>query len=72
VTKVLVVEDEPDIALGIERDLRLDGYDVEVLNDGQRAIDRATLQAFDLILLDVGCLAKTALRFAENCGVQGR
>lgn len=52
-TRVLVVEDDPDIALGLEQDLHLDGYDVEIVDDGQRAIDRATAVPFDLILLDV-------------------
>jgi phosphoserine phosphatase RsbU/P len=58
VTRVLVVEDEPDIALGLEQDLRLDGYHVEILNDGQHAIDRAGRDTFDLILLDVGLPGK--------------
>lgn len=52
-TRVLVVEDEPDIALGLEHDLRRDGYDVEILDDGQRVIERVGVATFDLILLDV-------------------
>lgn len=57
-TRVLIVEDEPDIALGLEQDLRLDGFEVEILNDGQQAIDRAGSDSFDLILLDVGLPGK--------------
>ena len=52
-TRILVVEDEPDIALGLEQDLRLDGYEVEVLGDGQSAVEYAQASIFDLILLDV-------------------
>ncbi|MBW2271607.1 MAG: response regulator transcription factor, partial [Deltaproteobacteria bacterium] len=33
--RILVVEDEPKIATGIEDDLRLEGYDVEVVADGE-------------------------------------
>jgi serine phosphatase RsbU (regulator of sigma subunit) len=51
--KILVVEDEPNIALGLEDDLRLEGYDVEVLGNGAVASRRALECAFDLILLDV-------------------
>jgi len=51
--KILVVEDEPNIALGLEDDLRLEGYDVEVLGNGAAASRRALECAFDLILLDV-------------------
>jgi two-component system alkaline phosphatase synthesis response regulator PhoP len=52
-TRVLVVEDEADIALGLEQDLRHDGYQVEVIDNGQRALERASRDRFDLILLDV-------------------
>src|SRR5215510_7920712 len=52
-TRVLVVEDEPGIALGLEDTLRLEGYDVEVVNNGARASRMALEEAFDLILLHV-------------------
>jgi DNA-binding response OmpR family regulator len=52
-TKILVVEDEPGIALGLEDDLRLEGWDVELIGDGVAASKRAREGAFDLILLDV-------------------
>ena len=52
-TRILVVEDEPGIALGLEDDLTLEGYDVEVVADGAVASHRAREGGFDLILLDV-------------------
>jgi DNA-binding response OmpR family regulator len=52
-TSILVVEDEPGIALGLEEDLTLEGYGVEVVADGDRAVRRAREQRFDLILLDL-------------------
>ncbi len=51
--RILVVEDEPGIALGLEDDLTLEGYEVEVVRDGDAATARARESAFDLILLDV-------------------
>jgi len=48
-----VVEDEPGIALGLEDTLLLEGYEVEVVNNGLKASKRAMEEAFDLILLDV-------------------
>jgi two-component system alkaline phosphatase synthesis response regulator PhoP len=51
--RILVVEDEPGIALGLQEDLSLEGYDVEVAGDGDIATRRAKEVAFDLILLDV-------------------
>jgi two-component system alkaline phosphatase synthesis response regulator PhoP len=52
-TRILVVEDEAGIALGLEDDLKLEGYAVEVVTDGEAACRRAREDAFDLILLDV-------------------
>lgn len=52
-SRILVVEDEPGIALGLEDDLKLEGYDVEVIGDGAAAARRAREGRFDLILLDI-------------------
>jgi serine phosphatase RsbU (regulator of sigma subunit) len=52
-TKILVVEDEPGIAFGLETDLQAEGYEVTVAGDGVEAIRRTSAEAFDLILLDV-------------------
>ena len=52
-TRILVVEDEPAIALGLEDDLKLEGYEVLVTGDGIDALRRAREERFDLILLDV-------------------
>jgi DNA-binding response OmpR family regulator len=52
-TSILVVEDDPGIALGLEDDLKLEGYDVEVARDGETALRRARERTFDLIVLDL-------------------
>ena len=36
--RILIVEDEPDIALGLEEDLTRHGYEVEVVGDGDAAV----------------------------------
>ena len=51
--RILVVEDEPAIALGLEDDLRMEGYQVEVANDGDTGSRRGQEGTFDLIILDV-------------------
>ena len=51
--RILVVEDEPAIALGLEDDLVLEGYEVVVTDDGNEAIQQVVNGDFDLILLDV-------------------
>ena len=51
--RILVVEDDPGIALGLEDDLRLEGYEIETITDGDTAARRAREQTFDLIVLDI-------------------
>ncbi len=51
--RILVVEDERNLALGLEDDLKLEGHEAEVVRDGEAAIQRAQQKPFDLIILDV-------------------
>jgi DNA-binding response OmpR family regulator len=51
--RILVVEDDPAIALGLEDDLTLEGYEVEIAKDGEAGAGRAREGDFDLVLLDV-------------------
>jgi len=51
--RILVVEDDPAIALALEDDLTSEGYDVEAVSDGNTARERAGSGRFDGILLDV-------------------
>jgi DNA-binding response OmpR family regulator len=52
-TSILIVEDDEGIAMGLEDDLRLDGYDVAVARDGEDGVRRARERTFDLIVLDI-------------------
>ena len=52
-SRILIVEDEPDIALALEDDLKTEGYDVEVAPDGPTGSRRARETNWDLLLLDV-------------------
>jgi DNA-binding response OmpR family regulator len=53
VARILVVEDEPTIALGLQDDLTLEGHTVDLVTDGVTAEQRAMERRHDLILLDV-------------------
>ncbi len=52
--RVLVVEDDTEIAQVLQRSLRLDGYDVKLAADGVQALDEAHAYLPDLIVLDLG------------------
>lgn len=51
--RVLIVEDEPDMVLGLKDNFEYEGYDVLVARDGKEGLDRAARDKPDLILLDV-------------------
>jgi DNA-binding response OmpR family regulator len=51
--RLLIVEDEPAIALALHDDLSLEGYQVTVVHDGVEGLRRAREDAFDAIVLDV-------------------
>jgi two-component system alkaline phosphatase synthesis response regulator PhoP len=65
-TRILVVEDEPAIAMGLEDDLKMEGYDVEVTGDGSTAALRARGGGFDLILLDLMLPGKDGLEVCRE------
>lgn len=53
-TRILIVEDEPQIASFVSRGLTSAGYDTVILDDGIQAISAILHGDHDLILLDVG------------------
>ncbi|MFO1172452.1 MAG: response regulator transcription factor [Hyphomicrobiaceae bacterium] len=52
--RMLVVEDEPKIALDVSRALESAGYVVEVARDGEDAWFRGDTEDFSLVVLDLG------------------
>ena len=73
-SRVLVVEDEAHLADGLKFNLEAEGYFVQVVGDGESAIDRLlkTKEKFDAVVLDVmlpgidGFGVASALRKAKN------
>jgi two-component system alkaline phosphatase synthesis response regulator PhoP len=51
--RVLIVEDEPDIVLCLEEDLRRQGHDTRVARDGAQGLELGKHGGWDLILLDI-------------------
>jgi DNA-binding response OmpR family regulator len=52
--RVLVVEDEEDIAFPLVRTLEREGYDVEWVDSGQKALDDVSSKPADVLILDLG------------------
>jgi len=51
--RILLVEDEPGLALTVEDRLSAEGYRVEIARDGETGLGRAAAEPFDLVVLDV-------------------
>jgi two-component system KDP operon response regulator KdpE len=54
VTRVLVVDDEPQIVRALRINLRVRGYDVDVAASGGQALELAARHPPDLVILDLG------------------
>ena len=52
-SRILVVDDEPNLAEGIIENLRAEGYQVGYAEDGIKGLASATEEPWDLIILDV-------------------
>src|SRR5262245_57518224 len=52
-TKLLIVEDDPHISLGLEEILKSEDYEVAVCNRGDKALEAVTKHRPALIVLDV-------------------
>ncbi|HEV8303428.1 MAG TPA: response regulator transcription factor, partial [Gemmatimonadales bacterium] len=51
--RILVIEDNPDLAYGLRNNLEIEGYDVEVAGDGTKGLARARTGKPDLVILDL-------------------
>lgn len=51
--RLLVVEDEPDLAEAVAKGLRRDGYAVDVSYNGADALDKLSVNSYDLVCLDL-------------------
>jgi DNA-binding response OmpR family regulator len=65
-SRILVVEDEQDLAISLADDLRFEGYDVEVASDGETAARRAREGHWNLILLDIMLPRKDGLEVCRE------
>ncbi|HRL26777.1 MAG TPA: response regulator [Alcaligenes sp.] len=52
--RILLIEDEPDLALWLTRSLQKKGFSVEWSNDGLVAHRRLQVEEFDALVLDLG------------------
>ena len=64
--RVLVVEDDEDIAQALQRSLRMEGYEVRAAPDGPAALEHGRAFAPDLVILDLGLPGLDGLEVARS------
>jgi len=70
--RVLVVEDDPSIAIGLRINLESEGYAVELAEDGEAGLALARGSNPDLIILDVMLPKKNGLEVLHDLRSEGR
>ena len=69
--RILLIEDEPGLVLTLTDRLSNEGFAVETARDGESGLQRATTEAFDLILLDVMLPRKNGFDVCRDLRQQG-
>jgi two-component system response regulator MprA len=69
--RVLVVEDDEDIALALQRSLRMEGYEVRLAGDGEAALDEAVAFMPDMVILDLGLPKLDGIEVAKRLRADG-
>jgi DNA-binding response OmpR family regulator len=72
VTRILVVEDNPDLAYGLRNNLEIEGYQVDVVEDGSVGLARARDAGPDLIILDLMLPGMDGYRVLKTLRDEGR
>ncbi len=52
-SKILIVEDEPNMRMGLKDNLEFEGYDVDFAEDGENGFNKIIDNEYNLVLLDV-------------------
>src|SRR5688572_9623755 len=71
-TRILVIEDNADLAYGLRNNLEIEGYDVELASDGNVGLVRARGGSPDLILLDLMLPGTDGFRVLRTLRGDGR
>ena len=69
--RILVVDDEPQLRRALERALKLEGYSVELAEDGDEALAAAAASTPDAIVLDVLMPRRDGLEVCRELRARG-
>jgi two-component system alkaline phosphatase synthesis response regulator PhoP len=71
VTKILIVEDEPDMILGLKDNFEFEGYEVLTAADGAEGIEKTREAKPDLLILDIMLPKLSGLEVCKTLRAEG-
>jgi DNA-binding response OmpR family regulator len=69
--RILIVEDEPNMRMGLKDNLEFEGYEVELAGDGGTGLKKIQEQEYDLVLLDVMLPVMSGFEVCKTARKQG-
>ncbi len=69
--KILIIEDEPNMVLGLKDSCEYEGYEVSVARDGKEGLEKASTEKPDIILLDVMLPLMSGMDVCRTLRTQG-
>jgi len=69
---ILVIEDDPSITMGLELNLKAEGYEVILAYDGEEGLDKARMEGVDMLILDVMLPRLNGLEVLRTLRREGR
>jgi two-component system, OmpR family, response regulator len=69
--RILLVEDDPALSLGVARGLSREGWQVDVLSDGEQAMSEGVMGQYDLGILDLGLPRRDGMEVLRHWRAKG-
>ncbi len=69
--KILIVEDEPDMVMGLRDNFEFEGYEVITASDGAAGLERAREHKPDLVVLDIMLPKLSGLEVCKTLRTEG-
>lgn len=69
--KILLVDDEPNMRLGLKDNLEFEGYEVDTANDGREGLTKLQQSRYSLVLLDFMMPHMSGLEVCKRARAEG-
>jgi DNA-binding response OmpR family regulator len=71
-SRILIVEDEPAMVIGLKDNLEIEGFIVDSVRDGQSGLEKILTNNYDLVLLDIMLPELSGLEVCKTVRMKGK